>query len=116
MAVPFETIDWSGIPATINQGARGSATIRTVQHDGLRIRMITYSEGYLADHWCQLGHLVFVLEGELINEHENGSVNVLKPGMSYHVSDGLSSHRSRTEVATRMIVVDGEFLGDQKIR
>ena len=61
--------------------------------------MIEYSEGYLADHWCQLGHLVFVLEGELINEHEDGRVNVLKAGMSYHVSDGLSSHPSRTEWA-----------------
>jgi uncharacterized cupin superfamily protein len=73
--------------------------------------MVEYSANYLADHWCQLGHLVFVLEGELTNEHEDGTVNVLKPGMSYHVSDGLSSHRSRTNGPVKLIVVDGAFLG-----
>ncbi len=110
MKIPFETIDWSQLPATTVNGTTGSATMRTVQHDGLRIRMVEYSAGYLADHWCTLGHLVFVLEGELINEHEDGRVNVLMAGMSYHVSDGLSSHRSRTNGPVKMLVVDGAFL------
>lgn len=109
--IPFEIIDWSRLPDTTVKGTTGTATMRTVQHEGLRIRMVEYSAGYLADHWCQLGHLVFVIEGELINEHENGTVNVLTAGMSYHVSDGLSSHRSRTAGPVRMIVVDGAFLG-----
>lgn len=110
MKLPFETIDWSQLPSTVVNGTTGTATMRTVQHDGLRIRMVEYSANYLADHWCQLGHLVFVLEGELINELEDGSVNVLKTGMSYHVSDGLSSHRSRTNGPVKLIVVDGAFL------
>lgn len=108
--IPFETIDWSLVPATVLNGTTGTATMRIVQHGGLRIRMVEYSANYLADHWCQLGHLVFVLEGELINEHEDGSVNVLGAGMSYHVSDGLSSHRSRTERPVKLLVVDGAFL------
>lgn len=111
MKIPFETIDWSSLPTTTVNGATGHAVMRIVQHDGLRIRMVEYSAGYLADHWCPLGHLVFVLEGELINEHEDGTVNVLKPGMSYHVSDGLSSHRSRTNGPVKLLVVDGVFLG-----
>jgi hypothetical protein len=110
MNIPFQTTDWSQIPNTVVNGSTGRATMRTVQYDGLRIRMIEYSEGYLADHWCQLGHLVFVLEGELINEHEDGTVNVLKAGMSYHVSDGLSSHRSRTIGPVKLLIVDGAFL------
>lgn len=110
MKLPFESIDWSQLPITTMPGATGTATMRVVQREGLRIRMVEYSADYLADHWCQLGHLVFVLEGELINEHEDGRVNVLKAGMSYHVSDGHSSHRSRTEAPVKMIVVDGEFL------
>lgn len=109
--IPFETIDWSQLPATTVNGTTGTATARTVQHDGLRIRMMTYSAGYLADHWCPRGHLVFVLEGELINEHEDGTVNVLTAGMSYHVSDGLSSHRSRTNGPVKLLIVDGAFLG-----
>ncbi len=108
--IPFEVIDWSQVPATVVNGTSGTATMRIIQHGGLRIRMIEYSANYLADHWCELGHLVFVLEGELINELKDGTTNVLKPGMSYHVSDGLSSHRSRTIGAVKMLVVDGEFL------
>jgi len=108
--IPFETIDWSQLPTTVVNGTTGTSTIFVVQHGGLRIRMVEYSANYLADHWCQLGHLVFVLEGELINEHEDGTVNVLKAGMSYHVSDGLSSHRSRTVGPVKMVVVDGTFL------
>ncbi|MBL8009333.1 MAG: DHCW motif cupin fold protein [Flavobacteriales bacterium] len=111
MKIPFETIDWSQLPATTVNGTTGTATMRIIQHEGLRIRMVEYSANYLADHWCQLGHLVFVLEGELINEHADGTVNVLKPGMSYHVSDGLSSHRSRTNGPVKLLVVDGAFLG-----
>lgn len=110
MSIPFEAIDWSLLPATTVNGASGNASMRVVQHDGLRIRMVEYSAGYLADHWCQLGHLVFVLEGELINEHKDGTMNVLKAGMSYHVSDGLSSHRSRTNGPVKLLVVDGAFL------
>ena len=110
MKLPFEAIDWSQLPVTTVPGTTGTATMRVVQHVGLRIRMVEYSADYLADHWCQLGHLVFVLEGELINEHEDGRVNVLTAGMSFHVSDGLSSHRSRTKGPVRLIVVDGEFL------
>lgn len=63
MKIPFETIDWSQLPATTVNGTTGAATMRTVQHEGLRIRMVEYSANYLADHWCPLGHLVFVLEG-----------------------------------------------------
>ena len=110
MKLPFESIDWSLLPATTMPGTTGTATMRVVQHEGLRIRMVEYSADYLADHWCQLGHLVFVLDGELFNEHEDGHVNVLTAGMSYHVSDGLSSHRSRTKGPVKLIVVDGDFL------
>lgn len=110
MSIPFEAIDWSALPITTVSGTTGTATMRVVQHEGLRIRMVEYSADYLADHWCRLGHLVFVLEGELINEHADGTVNVLKPGMSYHVSDGLSSHRSRTNGPVKLLIVDGAFL------
>lgn len=82
MDIPFETIDWGGLPTTTVNGTNGHGVMRIVQHEGLRIRVVEYSANYLADHWCQLGHLVFVLEGELINEHEDGTMNVLTTGMS----------------------------------
>lgn len=108
--IPFQITDWSQVPTTVVHGTSGTATMRTQQLGDLRIRMVEYSVNYLADHWCELGHLVFVLEGELINELKDGTTNVLKAGMSYHVSDGLSSHRSRTVGPVKLLVVDGGFL------
>jgi hypothetical protein len=93
-AIPFQITDWSQVPTTVVNGASGTATMRIQQLGDLRIRMIEYSADYLADHWCELGHLVFVLEGELINELKDGATTVMKAGSSYAVSDGLSAHRS----------------------
>ena len=106
----FKITDWSQVPTTVVNGASGTATMRIQQLGDLRIRMIEYSANYLADHWCELGHLVFVLEGELINELKDGPTTVMKAGSSYAVSDGLSSHRSRTVGPVKLLVVDGAFL------
>ena len=108
--IPFQITDWETVSATVVNGTTGTATMRIQQLGDLRIRMIEYSANYLADHWCELGHLVFVLEGELINELKVGATTVMKAGSSYAVSDGLSSHRSRTTGPVKLLVVDGAFL------
>lgn len=108
--IPFQITDWDQVPTTVVQGITGTATMRIQQHGDLRIRMIEYSANYLADHWCELGHLVFVLEGELINELKDGATTQMKAGMSYAVSDGLSVHRSRTIGPVKLLVIDGSFL------
>lgn len=108
--IPFQITTWDDVPTTVVSGTTGTATMRIQQLGDLRIRMIEYSANYLADHWCELGHLVFVLEGELINELKDGATTVMKAGSSYAVSDGLSSHRSRTVGPVKLLVVDGAFL------
>ncbi len=108
--IPFQTIDWSAIEKTEHKGTTGTAYWQTVQFDGLRIRTVEYSAGYLADHWCQKGHIVYCLEGEVINELESGERNRLTQGMSYVVSDDLSSHRSITENGVKLLIIDGDFL------
>jgi quercetin dioxygenase-like cupin family protein len=108
--IPFQVIDWTGIDRTEHPGQMGSAFRKTLQLPGLRIRIVTYSPGYLADHWCQKGHIVHCLEGELITEHENGEQYILKQGMTYVVSDNLSSHRSRAEMEVKLLIIDGDFL------
>ncbi len=80
------------------------------EFDGLRIRLVEYSQGYLADHWCEKGHIVHCLEGEVINELKDGSKSTLTPGMSYVVSDELSSHRSITQNGVKLLIIDGDFL------
>ncbi len=108
--IPFQTIDWDSISRTEHQGESGVAYWRTVQFEGLRVRIVEYSKGYLADHWCQKGHIVHCLEGEFVSEMESGEKVVMKKGMTYVVSDGLSSHRSVTESGATLMIIDGDFL------
>lgn len=108
--IPFQTIDWSKIPKIEYKGETGVAYWQTLQFDGLRIRIVEYSKGYKADHWCEKGHIVHCLEGEVVNEQKEGSRSVLTAGMSYVVSDDLSSHRSVTKTGVKLMIIDGDFL------
>ena len=108
--IQFQAIDWEKIPKTEHKGETGTAYWQTLQLPGLRIRIVEYSKGYLADHWCKKGHIVHCLEGEFVNEQQNGERNVLSKGITYVVSDDASSHRSRTEHGVTLLIVDGDFL------
>ncbi|MBI5001637.1 MAG: DHCW motif cupin fold protein [Euryarchaeota archaeon] len=108
--IPYQTIDWTSIPRREYEGENGTAYWQTLQLPGLRIRIVEYSKGYLADHWCQKGHIVHCLEGEFTNEQQNGERSVLSKGMTYVVSDDASSHRSRTENGAKLMIIDGDFL------
>ncbi|HOW86536.1 MAG TPA: DHCW motif cupin fold protein [Candidatus Aminicenantes bacterium] len=108
--IPYRAIDWNAVPRTEHKGETGTSFWRTVQIGGLRIRIVEYSPGYLADHWCRKGHIVHCLDGEFVNEQENGDRTVMTGGMTYVVSDGASSHRSRTEGGATLLIVDGDFL------
>ncbi|WP_136806536.1 DHCW motif cupin fold protein [Desulfosediminicola flagellatus] len=108
--IPFQTVDWTKIPKTEHHGETGVAYWQTLQFDGLRIRIVEYSSGYVADHWCKKGHIVHCLEGEVINEQEDGTSSILTQGMSYVVSDELSSHRSVTKDGVKLMIIDGDFL------
>lgn len=103
---PFTATDWARVPATLHSGETGSATWRTLDIGDVRVRMVDYSPGYRADHWCERGHILLVLEGELVTELADGSTVTLKPGMSYQVSNGRSSHRSSTATGARLFIVD----------
>ncbi len=108
--IPFHTTDWSQIPATTHTGETGVAYWRALQFGDLRVRMVEYSPNYKADHWCQKGHLLFVIEGEMTTELADGQLFRMKTGVSYQVSDDLSAHRSFTENGAKLIIIDGGFL------
>jgi quercetin dioxygenase-like cupin family protein len=112
--IPFQTIDWSLIPKIEFKGETGLAVWQTLQFDRIRVRIVEYSKGYRADHWCQKGHLVHCLEGEFVSELENGEAFILKQGMSYIVSDEASSHRSVTKDGVKLLIIDGDFLGSSE--
>jgi quercetin dioxygenase-like cupin family protein len=104
--LPFMTTDWSAVPVTAHPGASGMAVWRTVEAGDVRIRMVEYSPGYLANHWCSRGHVILVLEGELVTELQDGRVVTLTPGMSYQVANDSAPHRSRTETGAKLFIVD----------
>ena len=102
----FQTTDWSQIEKTEHKGESGTAYWRTRNFGEIRIRMIEYTPGYRADHWCGKGHIIFCVEGELKTELEDGRVFTLESGMSYQVADDTEPHRSFTEIGAKLFVVD----------
>jgi hypothetical protein len=105
--LPFTVTDWSAVPATIHAGETGEAIWRTLNIGDIRVRVVEYSAGYVADHWCDRGHVIYVLEGELESELRDGRRSVLTAGMGYEVSDfGDSPHRSSTRTGAKLFIVD----------
>ena len=105
--VPFGTTDWSQVEPTHHTGEAGTASWRTRNFGDIRVRLVEYSAGYLADHWCQKGHILFCVAGELETELADGRTFVLTPGMSYQVADGADAHRSRTNgTGATLFIVD----------
>jgi hypothetical protein len=104
--IPFGNTDWSTIEQTEHKGETGVAYWRTRNFGPIRVRMLEYSPGYLADHWCVKGHILFCLEGELHTELADGRIFVLTPGMSYQVADNAEPHRSSTKDGAKLFVVD----------
>ena len=104
--LPFCVTDWSSVPATEHKGETGVALWRTRQFGPIRVRMVEYSAGYLADHWCSKGHVLLCLAGELHTELKDGRRFTLVPGMSYQVADNAEPHRSSAPDGATLFIVD----------
>ena len=104
--IAFGTTDWSKVERDEHRGETGMAYWRTQQFGGIRVRMVEYTPGYLADHWCSKGHILLCLEGELHTELADGRTFVLTPGISYQVADNAEPHRSSTRTGAKLFIVD----------
>jgi hypothetical protein len=104
--IPFMVTDWESVAAIKKDGETGTVTQRTLQLGDIRVRMVDYSPGYRADHWCNKGHVLLCVSGELRTELRDGRVFTLTPGTSYQVGDGDEAHRSSTEAGARLFIVD----------
>jgi hypothetical protein len=104
--IPFGTTEWTSVPRTEYKGERGVAYWREREFGGIRVRMVEYTPGYVADHWCSKGHILLCLEGELHTELADGRKFVLGPGMTYQVADNSEAHRSSTDVGAKLFIVD----------
>ena len=100
------TTDWNQVAATEYKGETGKALWRTLEIGNIRVRMVEYTPDYLADHWCERGHVLLVLEGELTTELKDGRKFVMTTGMSYQVASNAEAHRSSTICGAKIFIVD----------
>ena len=104
--IPFSTIDWNAMPSKVVPGAAGEAYIRSFEIGNLRVRMVEYTPGYSADHWCSRGHVALVLDGELTMQLEDGRTFIMKPGCSFQVGGDMEQHRSATQIGAILFILD----------
>ncbi len=105
-AFPFQTLHWQGIEKTEHKGITGTATWRVFLMNEIRVRQVEYSAGYVADHWCSKGHIIYCIEGEMETELKDGRKYTMSAGMSYHVGDDCEAHRSSSINGCRLFIVD----------
>lgn len=104
--IPFMTTDWSKIAPTEHPGEEGKAYWRTLEIGNVRVRMVEYTPGYIADHWCSRGHVLLILEGEMVTELKDGRTFKMHKGMSYQVASNAEPHRSSTTTGATLFIVD----------
>ena len=104
--IPFGTTDWASIAPTRHSGETGVALWRTRQFGDIRVRLVEYSPGYVADHWCSKGHILFCIDGRMTTVLKDGRSFELTTGQSYQVADKDGEHRSHTEKGARLFIVD----------
>lgn len=105
-AFPFQTLNWSSIPKEEHKGETGMAYWQTQMVNDIRVRMVEYSPGYKADHWCSKGHIILCTEGEMDTELEDGRIMKLTKGMTYFVGDNCEAHRTFSENGCKLFIVD----------
>ena len=104
--IPFEVTDWESVSAERHAGQTGFAEWRTKQYGDIRVRLIRYSPGYRADHWCAKGHIIFCVHGEMLTRLEDGREFTRRAGMSYQVGAGPPAHGTATASGVTLFVVD----------
>ena len=106
LGVPFTVTNWDQITPVEQGGESGTALVRTIEIGNVRVRMVEYSAGYSADHWCNRGHVVLILEGEVVMELSDGRTFSLVSGTSFQVADDIDPHRSYAKTAAKVFIVD----------
>lgn len=105
--VPFTVTDWSRVPAVEHSGETGTSYWRTVEDGNVRARIVEYSPGYRADHWCARGHVLWIIEGELTIGLKDGRTHEMKKGMSFQAGDDEANpHLARTTTGATVFLID----------
>jgi quercetin dioxygenase-like cupin family protein len=103
---PFQTLNWSSITREEHKGETGMAYWQIQMVNDIRVRMVEYSAGYKADHWCSKGHIILCIDGEMNTELEDGRIMKLTKGMTYFVGDNSEAHRTSSVTGCKLFIVD----------
>lgn len=106
---PFTAIRWDDVPAVehrAGEGGSGTAWWRTVNAGNVRVRLVEYSPGYASDHWCDKGHVVHVLRGEIHTTLADGRTITSRTGDTWLAGDAQSRHRSAAPAGATLLIVD----------
>ena len=103
---PFQTLNWSSIPIEEHKGETGIAYWQVQEVNDVRVRMVEYSPGYKADHWCSKGHIILCLKGEMETELNDGRIMKLAKDMCYFVGDNNEPHKTFTLTGCKLFIVD----------
>jgi len=107
VGVPVFVTDWAAAPAVEHKGESGTSFWRTIEAGNLRVRLVEYSPGFVSDHWCERGHVLYVLDGKLTVKLKDGRKFVLASGMSFQAEDDASNpHLARSGPGARVFIVD----------
>ena len=104
--VPFTTISWENQRAITVPGETGFAIVKAVQAGEICLRLVEFTPGYRADHWCSKGHVVFVLSGSLSTVLRDGRAFEAVAGSSFHVGDEEDHHLVETSNGATVFIVD----------
>ncbi|MHB2008577.1 MAG: DHCW motif cupin fold protein [Acidobacteriaceae bacterium] len=104
--VPFTNVVWAEQPQIESSGEAGTTISKTMQTGNICVRLVEFSPGYRADHWCAKGHVVLVLEGVLTTVLEDGRVFQTTAGNSFQVGDDDGRHRAHTDTGAKVFITD----------
>ena len=97
---------WHDLVGEKLEGETGHANMKTQMLGAIRLRQVEYSANYFADHWCNKGHIVFVISGELTIEHIDKTELTLKSGVTYVVGDNSMLHKAKSTAGATALIVD----------
>jgi len=105
--VPYNSINWSNINPVEHKGESGTSFWQTVETGNIRVRIVEYSKGFVADHFCERGHVGLVLEGELQIKLKDRKTFQLKLGMSFLLADDKTNpHTVISDNGAKIFIID----------
>mgnify|MGYP001765612062 CR=1 FL=1 len=104
---PFMPVDWERLTAEKHPGELGMSVWRTQNTPGLRTRIVLYTPGFRSDHWCERGHVLLVLEGELTGDLKDGRTFTFRAGQGFVAGDDAANpHKAHTGPGAKVFIVD----------